>query len=139
MHHHGHEHPHAHHHHHGELRTLRVSKARLVEALRDNRERHQREYQEALAGYRGQLVTALTRKLERARRKEDVDHHIDLERPVDRTADYDRALAILEWEEQDAIDLPLGDFERWVLDAWSWRPAFKALHASYTLGATARD
>lgn len=135
MHHHGHEHPH----HHGELRTLRVSKSRLVEALRENRERHQREFQEALAGYRGQLVTALTRKLERARRKEDVDHRIDLERPVDHTAEYDRALAILAWEEQDTIDLPLSDFERWVLDAWAWRPAFKALHASYTLGSTPRE
>ncbi len=123
---------------HHESRTVRVSKTRLIEQLQSNRERHQREYQEALAGYRGQLVTVLSRKLERAKRKEDVSHAIDLERPVDHLSEYDRALAILEWEEQDAVDLPLEDFERWVLDAWSWREAFKALHESYTLGTAPR-
>jgi hypothetical protein len=140
MHHHHHHEPHTHPAERPvETRAVRVNKSRLVAQLQENRERHQREYQEALAGYRVQLVAALTRKLERAKRKEDVSHDIELERPADRTDDYDRALAILEWEEQETLELPLVDFERWVLDAWPWRAGFRALHGSYTHGATSRE
>ncbi|RMG12666.1 MAG: hypothetical protein D6731_13425 [Planctomycetota bacterium] len=112
-------------------RTIRVDKARLIERLNENRARHEREYQEALEGYKARLVLILSRKLEAAKRRLEVDHLIDLEVPREHFEDYDRALALLDWEQGDSVELTHGEFERYVLDAWPWKGKFRSVHASY--------
>ena len=112
-------------------RKVQVAKDKLLERLKQNRDQHDREYQEALGGYRSRLVLVLTRMFEAAKRKEDVSHKIDLTVPEDHLADYDRALQVMEWEQRDSLRLSQGEFDRYVMDNWSWSKKFKAVHASY--------
>ena len=112
-------------------RTITVPKEKLVERLRENRGQHEREFKEALEGYKARLVFVLTRKLEAAKRREEVDHRIDLVVPISHRADYDRALAMLEWEQKDALDLTQDEFDAFVLDHWGCQGEFKRVHASY--------
>jgi hypothetical protein len=112
-------------------RTIQVAKHKLIERLQQNRGKHEREYQEALEGYKARLVFVLTRKLEAAKKREDVDHRIDLVVPESHLADYDRALTMLEWEETDALALTQTEFDQFVLDSWPWRDEFLRVHASY--------
>lgn len=117
--------------HHQPERAIKVNKARLSEQLRANREKHVREYQEAVAGYRERLITVLARKLEAAKKREHVDHRIDLAVPISRVPEYDQALAMLEWEEEETLTLSPDEFRCFVLDAWPWRDEFKQIHADY--------
>ena len=112
-------------------RTVTVEKAKLIERIKENRERHDREHQEALEGYKARMVFILTRKLEAAKRREEVDHLIELEIPREHFADYDRALALLEWEQGESVSLTHGEFERYVLDEWPWKGKFTSVHATY--------
>lgn len=119
-------------------RSIKVDKNRLIERLQEHRDRHQREYQEAVGGYKSRLVFALQRMLEAAKRKEDVSHTIDLEIPKDHTNEYETALAIMEWEQDDILHLTQGEFERYALDAWPWKKRFMQIHAGYIIPQTNR-
>ncbi len=112
-------------------RTVKIDKAALIERVKENRDRHDREYQEAVGGYKSRLVFVLTRMLEAAKRKEDVDHTIDMEVPQDHSGEYEKALSIMEWEQNDTLHLSVTEFERYVLDAWPWKKHFTEVHASY--------
>ena len=112
-------------------RTVRVLKSALVERLTANREQHDREFQEAMGGYKSRLVLVLTRMLEAAKKKEAVSHQIQLTVPKDHFAEYDRALEIMKWEQEDVLDLPMESFDRYVLDRWSWKKKFATVHSSY--------
>ena len=112
-------------------RSIKVDKARLIERLKENRDRHQREYEEAMGGYKTRLVFVLQRMLEAAKRKEEVSHTIDLKVPKDHAIEYEKALAVMEWEQSDTLHLNHSEFDRYVLDAWPWKKRFSTIHTSY--------
>jgi len=112
-------------------RTVTVEKVRLAERLREHRDRHQREFKEALEGYKARLVFVLSRKLDAAKRREEVDHRIDLVVPRSHVADYERALTMLDWEQKAEVQLTHEEFHRFVLDEWPWKDEFLKIHASY--------
>ena len=118
------------------LRTVRVQKARLVEQLTTNRDRHQRMVQEAIAGYQAQLISVLSQKLEAAKKKQPVDHALGLVVPADHSAEYDQALAIMDWEQADTVELSLEDFRRYALDEWCWKAEFAGVHSRYIGGVS---
>ncbi len=112
-------------------RLVKVDKDRLIERLKENRDRHEREYQEAVGGYKSRLVFVLQRMLEAAKRKEVVSHKIDLKIPKDHAQEYEKALAAMEWDQDVTLHLTQAEFDRYVLDAWPWKKRFMAIHASY--------
>ena len=48
--------------------------------------------------------------------------------------DYDTALAMLEWEVDDTVELDYRSFERLVENKWEWRASFAANTESYVGG-----
>lgn len=113
-----------------------VQRAELLETLRKNREEHKQIFEEALAGYRTEVVRVLEARLADARQNRRIDLRISLVQPVDQTKEYDRAIRMCEMSVDDTIELSNEAFANYVMDDWSWSHQF--LSANSTYSATAR-
>ncbi len=108
-----------------------VDKAALLKAVMDNRAKHAKEYEEALAGYHVELVQTLTDMLAKAKDEDLEDTLIKLAKPTDHTKDYDRVIRMLEMSTADQWTISEQQFSQYVLDEWSWMGGFKALSHRY--------
>lgn len=119
------------------LHTVRVPKNKLLSKLQENREQHKKEFDEALDGYWdavaleiSEFITkqseSLERNIERAKKKQPETRtswsglHVQVQKPVDHTDDYDRAIERLEWDTAEQVDLLAEQFDRYVLNKWPW-------------------
>lgn len=141
-------------------RTVTVNRKNLLEKLRENRDKHQREYRESLEGYRALAQERLVRLREKALR--DVEENFDLiatklekfdpededrrlgdmvtllqsmsfslKVPQDHTRSYDVAIEMAEWEVNETVELMQSQFQCFVLDDWEWQQEFKQLNKTY--------
>jgi hypothetical protein len=127
------------------VKTLHVEKSRLLRALHDNLSKHRAEYLEAVEGYNA-TVDSLIRELTTVsahatpdRRKigleeiEAVHHKIQyLDKPSNHSDSYEQAIAVMEWETRDTVELSINDFECYVRDNWTWMSSFKNSVSNYT-------
>ncbi len=107
-----------------------VEKAKLLEAVRRNREQHIAERREALIGWRSALIRRCEEMLVEARNGEDPGHH-GLTQPPDYEREYARVISMLEFSTEDKITLNHRQFQNYVLDDWEWSDAFKVSTQSY--------
>jgi len=137
------------------VKTVQVEKPRLILTLQENMAKHQREYREAVVGYNQEMVVLLRRL------KDDVSkslaiwerpsrdlpttatvnleeiHEVQseitsLELPRDHSDSYQQAIALMDWETRDTIELSINDFECYVRDNWNWMTSFKNSVANYS-------
>lgn len=119
------------------MKVVRVKRTRLLQRLKENKEKHAREFQEAWAGYVITVRDAANALLERALRWGDnptAPHEFGdaPTAPVNHEEDYDRAIAAAEWSTEDELVLSADDFARYVLDKWEWAEHFKLLNSGYS-------
>ena len=127
------------------VKTVRVKTAQLKETLRSNLEKHRREYNEAREGWIAErkeamatlsAATAACAKESTKKTREEVRDTFhawnNLAAPRDHSGDYEQAIALMEWETRDEIDLSINDFECYVRDNWNWQREFKMSHANYS-------
>ena len=113
------------------MQTITVDKKTLIETIAKNREEHREQFLKAQEKYRERVIEVLDERLARAREGKQVDLLIRLPEPVDYTKSYDTALAMLEWEVGDQVELTKDDFERFVENNWEWRQHWAANTMSY--------
>lgn len=141
-------------------RTVTVNRPRLLEILQTNREKHRREYQESVEGYKvlakerleklhKRAVASLKDSLELIESKIDgfdpeddeglTDHvtlinsmSFHLQVPKDYTSAYDVAIQMAEWEVNETVELTQGQFQCFVMDDWDWRSEFNLLNKAYS-------
>ena len=127
------------------VKTVIVMRARLAETLQKNLATHKKEYAEAMDGYRAQRLELLQGVRDAAstacesntkdNRQELEDAYYAYSRldiPKNHAHSYEQAIALMEWETRDEIELSINDFECYVQDNWNWKRAFKASHANYS-------
>lgn len=115
------------------MKTVTINRLKLLVQLKKNRETHIAEFKEAWELYLAEAVAELKDMLKSAKAGK-VRHHLGLEIPQSYEAQYDRAIAMLEWSEDETIDLDHNEFESYVRDNWQWKQSFTALAASYKGG-----
>lgn len=113
------------------MNTITVDKAKLMETLKTNRDAHRDKFLQAQKKYREKVVEELDKRLEMARAGQKPSLNFNLVEPVEYTESYDTAIAMLEWEQGDTIDLEEHDFKQYVLDQWGWHKMFAANSLSY--------
>lgn len=113
------------------MKLIKVNKSELLGHLRTNREVHVEEYNNALIAYRGALIKAFKEALKKANNLEDVNHRVDVIRPLNYLESYDNVISMLEWTTEDTIELDQNEFRQYVQDAWGWKNEFTAVAASY--------
>ena len=112
-------------------RLIKVEKQRLIDTVTANREEHRGQFLAAQEKYRARVIEVLDERLDAARRGDKININISLPVPQDYTDWYDKALAGLEWEVSDYVNLGQEEFNRLVLNDWEWRQAFAGTSLSY--------
>lgn len=138
-------------------RTVTVKREQLLETLRSNLQKHQKEYQEALDGYKDLAREKLVRLREKAGR--DLEENFDkiagrierfdpeegmsdtvvllqsltftLKVPEDHSDSYKVAISMAEWDVNETVELTQTQFQSFVLDDWDWQDEFKSVSAQY--------
>ena len=111
--------------------TIYVEKARLLSALKENREKHGAAYEKAKAGYLKLAQRRLNEWLERLMNGELLDRAFLEAPPDDHTGDYDDVIQMMEWSQNDSIELTQGQFKQYVMDDWGWKDQWVTSNTAY--------
>lgn len=124
-----------------EDREVKVRRDELLSVLRQNRERHVRDYHAACVGYREVALRRIEEGFQEARgvvnRLKDgqtvaVNFRIGLSAPVSYEKAYDQIIRMMEMSVDAEIDLTAGQFACFVMDDWEWKEEWASSNALYT-------
>jgi hypothetical protein len=144
-------------------RKVEVNRAKLIETLKLNREKHIKEYEEAKAGYKSALLEKLENAVEEARKNiekqygkrkaeigeltdDDISTQEDYVRLLDAVTiqmkvprsyakEYDAAIDIATWDVRETLELSNAEFTCFVRDEWDWKTEFAATSQMYMKAA----
>jgi len=116
------------------VRAVTVGRKQLLARLHENREKHEKQYLEAYAGYKERVTQEALKLAEEAKQLKPGDQlrQIHLCAPQNHRIDYDRAIDRMEWDTSDEVMLTEGDFNTYVRDEWDWANTFRHSHSTYT-------
>ena len=114
------------------MKTVLISKDKLLVKMKENRESHLKQYEEALDGWKEKVINELEKALKNAREFIEFKTFLELPKPTDHTSDYDEIIARVEWNEEKQIALDQHDFNQFVLDDWNWKHEFIGTTALYS-------
>lgn len=113
------------------MQNITVSKGKLLETLQTQRDEHRALFLQAQEVFREKVIQVLDERLASARAGRKIELYIALPEPRDYTEEFDRAIAMVQWEEGNQITLSESDFKRYVLNQWEWAQAFAASTQGY--------
>lgn len=113
------------------MNTITVKKSDLLDILRKNRESHRETFVKAQEVYRKAVIAELDRMLAEARNGDKIRRAFSLPEPEEHTEDYDMAIAMLEMDVGEEVELNRGEFATYVMDEWGWQMSFAANTSSY--------
>lgn len=116
------------------MKTVKVDRKKLLETLIQNKQIHEQEFLALYGAWRTEYITLLTRELDKVRGSTPADKlgHIHLEPPTSYANDYETAIQMLQWSEEETITLDRTEFQWYVLDKWHWRDSFECSKVFYT-------
>lgn len=116
--------------------VIRVSRDELLEKLRENRTKHEADFQLALEGYTKLAIKELEDKLEAVKAGTELDQYLSNVKPIDHTGDYDDAIDMLEMSRDSEIELSQSQFKMYVKDDWGWKRDWIGSNAVYAAAAS---
>lgn len=119
------------------LKSVKVDRLKLIFKLKKNRDVHMAEFDEAWEGYVRAVVQKAQDILVRAKgwakdAKKPLSFDSSPTPPESHVKDYNRAIALLEWEIKPEVELSINDFNCYVLDDWGWKRDFNVSKMSYS-------
>jgi sugar diacid utilization regulator len=124
-----------------EDREVKVRRDELLSVLRENRERHVREFAAACIGYREvalrkledsfQEARAVVERLKEGQTVSVVGFRISLSVPVNYEKAYDQIIRMMEMSVDAEIELTASQFACFVMDDWEWKDEWAASIAQY--------
>lgn len=101
---------------------ITVKKEDLMQRLRENREKHEKLYQEALRQWQGDLAKTLgsVKASECIYWPEELSE-LKSSRPVSHLDEYDRSIDMFEMCVKDEIKINSGLFRKLCRDEWDWK------------------
>lgn len=111
--------------------SIKVEKAKLLSTLRENLEKHTAEYDEAVRRYPTAVAEALEERALAVRNGGKVNLTFNLPAPQTYADEYRDAIEMLEWAEDESIELDQHEFKQYVQDEWNWKKAFAASTTMY--------
>lgn len=109
-----------------------VSKEELLDRLRANRESHIDTFEQTLEDYRTRAIQMLEDHIDRIRKGAVEKVSVVLPPPENYEKEYDRAIAMVEWNVNSTIQLDEYTFTQWVMDEWTWKAKFSETVAMYS-------
>lgn len=112
--------------------VTRVNKNNLLATLKENLAKHQEIVKEARAGYIEQSKKVLLAKLKEIKNSGVVSLQFNLNLPLDYSEVYQTSIAMLEWSNDETVELQADEFRQLVQDKWDWSRTFLLSNASYS-------
>ena len=137
-------------------RVIELDRKDLLAKLRENKEKHIREYDEAIAAYKDVAKEKLNKALEKARHRLEKNHQemikriddfdveelsdylvlvneetVQLVKPRNYADKYDAAIDMVSWDVRDTLELSQSEFQCFVRDKWDWSDNFLKMSAMY--------
>lgn len=117
------------------MNEIRVNKAKLLDILRENRDKHHQIVEEAQVGFRKAAIERLDAMLEDAKNGRRIELNLGLRVPEDHTAEYDTVIGMLELDINEHVDLEFHEYRQYVEDDWGWKQQFTTTNAFYSATA----
>lgn len=101
--------------------TVSMSRAVLIDEVKANRETHRALYDEAVIGYRSQVVKRLKELITDLENDKLVDVEVNLPVPQDLSHEYDLVIGMLETANDENVEVSAIDYRQLVMDRWHWK------------------
>lgn len=110
--------------------NVRVLK--LIDTLKQNKDNHKKMYLEAVTGFKKDAKRQLERLLAKIGDNEVADVYLSVGAPKDMSSVYDTAIKMLNWTQDETIELDANTFRNLVMDEWDWMQSWLASNARYS-------
>lgn len=117
------------------MEDIVVTKTKLIEIMKANREKHHDIVVEAQAGFRQKFIERLDEMLALAKDGKRIDINVGLAMPQDHTDEYDTVIGMLELDINETVELDYQQYKQWVQDEWGWQRQFTTTNAFYSATA----
>lgn len=115
------------------MKQITVRVADLLARVKENRAKHNELFLKAQEGFRRAAIEELDAMLELARKGE-VRQFVGLTAPEDHTAEYDRAIDMLEMTTDNLITVDAITFAQLARNEWAWFASATATNTLYAKG-----
>ena len=122
------------------LNTVRVSKTFLLDTLRENRDKHEKAWNEIMDARQKKLIEEYEALYDKVKEQIDerlaqvkadrdciptaIQTHVEAPLPENHTKDYDQVITLIDASLDEEFELNSGEFNQYVNDDWSWKRAF---------------
>jgi len=112
-------------------RTILLKKEELIVKIKENKEIHVKEFEEAVVAYKEEALKQLV--LQTSKVKEGaLDAELDLVTPVNNAGNYDKIIEMFEWDVRDEVELSQNEFLEYVQDETEFAVAAKFSNTFYS-------
>ena len=116
------------------MRSVKINKKELLSIVRENKEKHVKEYKESVEDYKAAALKVAAEHVELAKTGE-LNKIAKIKAmpsaPSSYEKEYDRAIRMLELSVEKEIEVEEDVFNQLVLDEWHWKNAFVASASLY--------
>ena len=116
------------------MRSVKINKKELLAIVRENKEKHVKEYNESVVDYKAAAIKVAAEHVELAKTGElakIAKIRAMPSSPVSYEKEYDRAIRMLELSVEKEIEVEEDVFNQLVLDEWAWKHQFAATASLY--------
>jgi hypothetical protein len=114
------------------MKNVLISKDKLLAKIKENRDSHRKQFEEALNGWKKRVIEELEKAVVNAKKDIRYITFFELPRPDDHTPEYDAIIDQIAWHEKDEIELGIHEFNLFVRDDWGWKKDFLKNAAMYS-------
>lgn len=113
------------------MRKVTINQEKLLEILRENRETHKADYEDAYKGYLETCKEKLEQLLEEFNAGDRETVQWSQIPPQNQVKDYDRVIRMLELSVDDEVELTVDEFANYVQDDWHWKESWALSNSHY--------
>ena len=114
--------------------SVTVNRLALIKAIKEGRDQHRAQYDEAVVDFKAKLEAELSRVLKQVRKGNVQEHHVNVTPPPCHLTDYDDVIEMMEMSVDENITLDRDAFKAYFKNEWSWTRTFNTLNSSYKVG-----
>jgi hypothetical protein len=110
--------------------SVKVNRTKLLEIVYANKEKHIKEYSEAVKDFKLAVLKICNENMELAEAGK-LDLKAMPPKPTSYENNYAKAIRMLELSVDDVIELNEYDFTKLVQDEWEWKQVFSTMNSTY--------
>ena len=118
------------------MHEVTVNRTRLLGTIKENKDKHIADYEEAIEGWKEQWAAKLNKHCHEMNAGngywDKKAGNCFLSKPVEHIQDYDQAIAMLDMEVNVEIVVSAEDIKHFVRDEWCWSEGFHTIVSGYS-------